>query len=54
MLEDQVSPKRCGHMSDKEVIPTDEWLAYVRGRVFWLVVSGAASSLLTIVTGRSP
>jgi 2,3-dimethylmalate lyase len=30
MLEDQVSPKRCGHMSDKEVIPTDEWLAKIK------------------------
>jgi 2-methylisocitrate lyase-like PEP mutase family enzyme len=26
-LEDQVSPKRCGHMSDKQVIPTGEMLA---------------------------
>ena len=26
-LEDQVSPKRCGHMSDKQVIPTGEMVA---------------------------
>jgi 2,3-dimethylmalate lyase len=30
MLEDQVSPKRCGHMSGKEVIPTDEWFAKIK------------------------
>jgi hypothetical protein len=27
-------------------------MAYVRGRMFWIVVSGAASSLLTIVVLR--
>lgn len=26
-LEDQVWPKRCGHMEGKEVVPTEEWLA---------------------------
>ena len=26
-LEDQVWPKRCGHMSGKQVVPADEWLA---------------------------
>ena len=26
-LEDQLWPKRCGHMDDKQVVPTDEWLA---------------------------
>lgn len=26
-LEDQVWPKRCGHMDGKEVVPTEEWLA---------------------------
>ena len=25
-LEDQVWPKRCGHMAGKEVVPSDEWL----------------------------
>jgi 2-methylisocitrate lyase-like PEP mutase family enzyme len=30
MLEDQVSPKRCGHMSGKHVVPTDEWLAKIK------------------------
>lgn len=30
MLEDQQSPKRCGHMSGKHVIPTDEWLAKIK------------------------
>jgi 2-methylisocitrate lyase-like PEP mutase family enzyme len=27
MLEDQVSPKRCGHMSSKHVVPLDEFVA---------------------------
>jgi 2,3-dimethylmalate lyase len=30
MLEDQVSPKRCGHMSGKHVIPTDEFVAKIK------------------------
>lgn len=29
-LEDQVAPKRCGHMEGKQVIPTDEMLAKIR------------------------
>lgn len=29
-LEDQVWPKRCGHMSGKEVIPMDEMVAKIR------------------------
>lgn len=29
-IEDQVSPKRCGHMEGKKVIPTEEFLAKIR------------------------
>ncbi len=29
-LEDQVWPKRCGHMADKEVVPVEAWLAKLR------------------------
>lgn len=29
-LEDQVWPKRCGHMDGKEVVPTEEWLRKLR------------------------
>ncbi len=29
-LEDQVWPKRCGHMAGKQVVPADEWLAKLR------------------------
>ncbi len=29
-LEDQVWPKRCGHMDGKEVVEADEWLAKLR------------------------
>jgi 2-methylisocitrate lyase-like PEP mutase family enzyme len=29
-LEDQVWPKRCGHMAGKQVVPVDEWLAKLR------------------------
>jgi 2-methylisocitrate lyase-like PEP mutase family enzyme len=30
MLEDQVSPKRCGHMKGKEVIPAEEMVQKIR------------------------
>jgi len=33
MLEDQVSPKRCGHMSGKHVVPADEFVAKIRAAV---------------------
>ena len=33
LLEDQVSPKRCGHMSGKEVIPLEEMLAKIKAAV---------------------
>jgi 2,3-dimethylmalate lyase len=29
-LEDQVWPKRCGHMAGKQVVPVDDWLAKLR------------------------
>ncbi len=32
-LEDQVSPKRCGHFAGKEVVNRDEWLAKLRAVV---------------------
>ena len=32
-IEDQVWPKRCGHMSGKQVVPADEWLAKLRAAV---------------------
>ena len=32
-LEDQVSPKRCGHFSGKEVIPTDEAVGKIKAAV---------------------
>ncbi len=32
-LEDQVWPKRCGHMAGKEVVPRAEWLAKLRAVV---------------------
>jgi methylisocitrate lyase len=32
-LEDQVWPKRCGHMSGKRVIPLDEYLAKIRAAI---------------------
>jgi 2,3-dimethylmalate lyase len=33
MLEDQVSPKRCGHMSGKHVVPADEFVAKISAAV---------------------
>lgn len=32
-LEDQVWPKRCGHMEGKEVLPVEDWLAKLRAAV---------------------
>lgn len=32
-LEDQVWPKRCGHMDGKEVVPVEDWLAKLRAAV---------------------
>jgi 2-methylisocitrate lyase-like PEP mutase family enzyme len=32
-IEDQVFPKRCGHMKDKQVIPTHEMVAKVKAAV---------------------
>src|SRR3954452_21544721 len=29
-LEDQVWPKKCGHMAGKRVVPRDEWLAQLK------------------------
>lgn len=29
-LEDQVFPKKCGHLDDKEVVPLDDYLAKIR------------------------
>lgn len=32
-IEDQVWPKRCGHMSGKQVVPAEEWLPKLRAAV---------------------
>ncbi len=32
-IEDQVSPKKCGHLDDKEIIPRDEFIAKIRAAV---------------------
>ncbi|MGH9225642.1 MAG: isocitrate lyase/PEP mutase family protein, partial [Acidimicrobiales bacterium] len=32
-LEDQVWPKRCGHMAGKRVVPREEWLTKLRAAV---------------------
>jgi 2-methylisocitrate lyase-like PEP mutase family enzyme len=29
-IEDQVSPKRCGHLDDKELVPREDWIAKIR------------------------
>ena len=29
-IEDQASPKRCGHLDGKEIIPAPEWVAKIR------------------------
>lgn len=32
-IEDQVSPKKCGHLDDKEIVAREEWLAKIRAAV---------------------
>lgn len=32
-IEDQVWPKRCGHMAGKSVVPVDDWLVKLRAAV---------------------
>jgi carboxyvinyl-carboxyphosphonate phosphorylmutase len=32
-IEDQVAPKRCGHMEDKQVVPVDEMVPKIRAAV---------------------
>ena len=32
-IEDQVSPKRCGHLDGKEVVPREEFIAKIRAAV---------------------
>jgi 2-methylisocitrate lyase-like PEP mutase family enzyme len=46
-IEDQVSPKRCGHMEGKEVIPADEMVIKVRAAV------AARRSDETLIVARS-
>jgi 2-methylisocitrate lyase-like PEP mutase family enzyme len=46
-IEDQVSPKRCGHMEGKEVIPADEMVIKVRAAV------AARRSDETLIIARS-
>ena len=32
-IEDQVFPKKCGHLDDKEIIPLDDYIAKIRAAV---------------------
>ena len=32
-IEDQVFPKKCGHLDDKEIVPRDDYLAKIRAAV---------------------
>ena len=32
-IEDQVSPKRCGHLDGKELVPREDWIAKIRAAV---------------------
>jgi 2-methylisocitrate lyase-like PEP mutase family enzyme len=32
-IEDQVSPKKCGHLDDKEIVPRDDYVAKIRAAV---------------------
>src|SRR6202011_5634072 len=49
-LEDQHAPKRCGHFSGKELIPTAEMVSKLRAAVdarrdvFWIIARPAAGA----------
>ena len=32
-IEDQVAPKKCGHLDDKQIVPAEDWLAKIRAAV---------------------
>ena len=32
-IEDQVSPKKCGHLDDKQIVPLEDWIAKIRAAV---------------------
>jgi 2-methylisocitrate lyase-like PEP mutase family enzyme len=32
-IEDQVSPKKCGHLDDKQIVPREDWIAKIRAAV---------------------
>ena len=32
-IEDQVSPKKCGHLDDKEIVPREDYVAKIRAAV---------------------
>jgi 2-methylisocitrate lyase-like PEP mutase family enzyme len=32
-IEDQISPKKCGHLDDKEIVPRDDYVAKIRAAV---------------------
>jgi 2-methylisocitrate lyase-like PEP mutase family enzyme len=56
-LEDQVWPKRCGHMAGKQVVPRDEWLAKLRAacdRRTHLHVTAARASTRCSSRRRNP
>ncbi len=50
-LEDQVWPKRCGHLGGKRVVPVDEWLVKLRcaldhrGRLFVVARTDARAAV---------
>lgn len=33
-IEDQVSPKRCGHLDNKEIVPREDWIAKLRAAAY--------------------
>jgi 2-methylisocitrate lyase-like PEP mutase family enzyme len=32
-IEDQISPKKCGHLDDKEIVPREDYIAKIRAAV---------------------
>lgn len=44
-IEDQVAPKRCGHMVGKRVIPTEEMIAKITPALAWISTQGNSPNI---------
>ena len=58
-IEDQVSPKRCGHLDDKEIVSREDWLAKIRAAAYarrdpdFLIIARTDSRAVAVSRRRS-